>query len=188
MAESSTETSRDQLVARIRALEARVATLLAEAERLREQIGETAERGSPDAPLERPGPPAAAACAAATPRGSETVLLAEDERSVRTLARRILERAGYTVIEASSAAEAEARAATMPVMHLLLTDVMMPGGTGPELFRQLASTRPELRVLFMSGYAEHDLLDRAAVAGAPFLRKPFTVDGLLSRVREILDK
>jgi CheY-like chemotaxis protein len=92
------------------------------------------------------------------------------------------------VVEAANPAEAEARAASMAVIDLLLTDVMMPGGTGPELFRRLSTTRQSLRVLFMSGYAEQDLFDRAAIdRAAPFLSKPFTVEALTARVREVLD-
>jgi len=121
--------------------------------------------------------------------GSEVILLAEDEAPVRTLARILLERSGYTVVEAGSPAEAEQRAETMPTIDLLLTDVMMPGGTGPELFRLLSARRPSLRALFMSGYAEPDLFDRAAVAHAgAFLAKPFSRDELIRRVREALDK
>jgi len=63
----------------------------------------------------------------------------------------------------------------------------MPGGTGPELFRRLAAARPGLRVLFMSGYAEQDLVDRSTMAGAPFLEKPFTMQGLITKVRAVLD-
>jgi len=128
------------------------------------------------------------AAIAGTSGGSETVLLAEDEPAVRMLARRVLQRAGYTVVEAANPAEAEVKAASMPVIDMLLTDVMMPGGTGPELFRRLAATRPSLRVLFMSGYAEQDLFDRAAIdRAAPFLEKPFTVESLTARVRSVLD-
>jgi signal transduction histidine kinase len=116
-----------------------------------------------------------------------TILLVEDERPVRLLARRILERAGYTVVAASNLAEAEALASTLESIDLLLTDVIMPGGTGPELFRRLAAARPGLRVLFMSGYAEQDLVDRSTMAGAPFLEKPFTMQGLITKVRAVLD-
>jgi two-component system, cell cycle sensor histidine kinase and response regulator CckA len=129
------------------------------------------------------------AATAAAPGGHETVLLAEDEPAVRMLARRVLQRAGYTVVEAANPAEAETRAASMPALDLLLTDVMMPGGTGPELFRRLVATRPSLRVLFMSGYAEQDLFDRSAIdRSLPFLEKPFTVEALASKVREVLDR
>ena len=126
--------------------------------------------------------------AAVAPGGSETILLAEDERTVRLLARRILQRAGYTVVEAANPAEAERLAASMPHIDLLLTDVVMPGGSGPELYRRLISQRETLRVLFMSGYAERDLFDRAQIPrAAPFLEKPFTVDALVAKVREVLD-
>jgi signal transduction histidine kinase/CheY-like chemotaxis protein len=129
-----------------------------------------------------------AAAAVGTRGGSEIVLLAEDEPSVRMLARRVLQRAGYDVVEAANPAEAEAKAAAMPVIDVLLTDVMMPGGTGPDLFRRLAATRPSLRVVFMSGYAERELFDHAAIdRAAPFLEKPFTVEALMARIREVLD-
>jgi two-component system cell cycle sensor histidine kinase/response regulator CckA len=126
---------------------------------------------------------------AAARGGTETILLAEDEAPVRALARVILERAGYTVVEAATPAEAATRSESMPTIDLLLTDVVMPGGTGPELFRRLSSNRPSMRVLFMSGYAEQDLFDRAAVThqGA-FLAKPFSKQELMQRVRETLDK
>jgi signal transduction histidine kinase len=138
---------------------------------------------------ERRAPRRAAAAAAAASRGGhETVLLAEDEPAVRMLVRRILQQAGYTVVEAANPAEAEARAASMAVIDLLVTDVMMPGGTGPELFRRLSTTRQSLRVLFMSGYAEQDLFDCAAIdRAAPFLSKPFTAEALTARVRDVLD-
>jgi len=121
--------------------------------------------------------------------GSETILLAEDEAPVRSLARIILERAGYTVVEASNLAEAEQRSQAMASVDLLLTDVVMPGGTGPELFRSLSAKRPNMRVLFMSGYAEQDVFDRAEVAHAgAFLAKPFSREELVGRVRETLDR
>jgi signal transduction histidine kinase/ActR/RegA family two-component response regulator len=137
----------------------------------------------------RPATHAQAVDTKAVAGGTETILLAEDEAPVRALARLMLERAGYTVVEAATPAEAEARSLSMPTIDLLLTDVVMPGGTGPELFRRLSARRPSLRVLFMSGYAERDLFDRAAVAHAgAFLPKPFTKDELIARVRETLDK
>jgi CheY-like chemotaxis protein len=118
--------------------------------------------------------------------GSETILLAEDEDSVRMLARRILQGAGYTVIEAPNSAEARRHAESTGI-DLLLADVMMPGGSGPELYRALHASRPELRVLFMSGYAERHLFEGAEIPqAAAFLAKPFTVEGLLRKVREVL--
>jgi signal transduction histidine kinase len=121
--------------------------------------------------------------------GKETILLAEDEAAVRSLARVILERAGYTVVDAATPAEAEMRSVSMPSIDLLLTDVVMPGGTGPELFKQLSARRPSLRVLFMSGYAEQDLFDQASVTlSGALLAKPFSKQELISRVREVLDR
>jgi signal transduction histidine kinase len=138
---------------------------------------------------DQPAKPAPAVDPKGGTGGTETILLAEDEAPVRSLARVILERAGYTVVEAATPAEAEARSLSMPTIDLLLTDVVMPGGTGPELFRQLSARRPSLRVLFMSGYAERDLFDKAAVAHAgAFLPKPFSKQELNARVRETLDR
>jgi hypothetical protein len=117
------------------------------------------------------------------------VLLVEDEPAVRRLARRILERAGYSVVEAGSLSEAETAAESLTAIDLLLTDVMMPGGTGPDLFRRLSSRRPSMRVLFMSGYAERDLFDRDTIPMTnAFLAKPFSADALIAKGRNILDK
>jgi DNA-binding NtrC family response regulator len=121
--------------------------------------------------------------------GTEIVLLVEDEQAVRSLARIVLERAGYTVVEAANPAEAELRWASIACVDLLLTDVVMPGGTGPDLYRLLSARQPHLRVLFMSGYADWDLFDRAAIArSAAFLEKPFLAASLLDRVRQVLDR
>jgi signal transduction histidine kinase/ActR/RegA family two-component response regulator len=129
--------------------------------------------------LQEPPPPAG---------GSETILLAEDETPLRSLVRVVLERAGYKVVDAATPAEARARAESMPSIDMLLTDVVMPGGTGPELYRWLAAGHPSMRVLFMSGYAEQDLFDREGVSAAgAFLAKPFTTRDLIGRVRETLD-
>ena len=119
--------------------------------------------------------------------GSETILLAEDEASVRVLARRVLQGAGYTVIEARNSVEARHHAESIGHIDLLLADVRMPGGGGPDLYRTLHASRPTMRVLFMSGYAERHLFEKAEIPhAAPFLAKPFTVEGLLRKVREVL--
>jgi len=119
--------------------------------------------------------------------GTETILLAEDEASVRVLARRILQRAGYTVIEARNSLEARHHAESTAHIDLLLADVKMPGGSGPDLYRTLHPNHPAMRVLFVSGYAERHLFDGAELPhAAPFLSKPFTVEGLLRKVREAL--
>lgn len=125
--------------------------------------------------------------------GSETILLVEDEPAVRDLAHTILERIGYTVMQAATPSEAEVKWTSIvsegKSVDLLLTDVVMPGESGPDLFRRLSAKKNNLRVLFMSGYAEEDLFDRAnvTISGA-FLEKPFTVPQLVAKVREILDR
>lgn len=126
---------------------------------------------------------------AASTKGSETVLLVEDEDAVRRLARVILERDGYHVIEASNPREAIQRAEAFGgAIHLLVSDVVMPESDGPPLFEHLASTRPSLRLLYMSGYADDAIVRHGIVVeGAPFLQKPFTPQALSRKVREVLD-
>ncbi len=119
--------------------------------------------------------------------GPEAVLIVEDEPAVRRLVSRTLERAGYAVLVADSAASAAALWSRIPI-DLLLTDVVMPGVNGPELARRFRQARPDARVVFMSGYAEGTLVDRAArEAEGVFLQKPFTPDELALRVRQVLD-
>jgi PAS domain S-box-containing protein len=130
------------------------------------------------------------ATAAATPAAaSETLLLVEDEASVRELLKELLEAAGYSVLEASRPAEAislvEAR---QEPIDLLITDVVLPEMMGPELARHLHQLRPGLRMLFLSGYTEGIVVDKGLLNdGAHFLQKPFTTDALESKVREVLD-
>lgn len=112
---------------------------------------------------------------------TRTVLLVDDEDDVRELIRMALERAGHTVIEAATADEAVTRFATDGGrIDLLLTDVAMPGGTGPNLYRRLSATQPALPVLFMSGYPEHDGID-----GAALIEKPFTMTTLVAHVSRV---
>jgi len=124
------------------------------------------------------------------PAGTETVLVVEDEEAVRLLTRRILERAGYRVFDAANAEQAEAlfeRHGT--VFNLLVTDVIMPGASGPRLFERLARQRPDLKVLYVSGYTGDTIVHQGELApGVEFLRKPFTADALNRRVREVLDR
>jgi PAS domain S-box-containing protein len=123
------------------------------------------------------------------PRGTGTVLLVEDEEVVRNLAREILEQVGYVVLAASGAAEARAlcRAHAGPI-HLLLTDVVMPETNGRDLANELSPLRPEMRVLFMSGYTDNAAVLHGVVGtGSAFLQKPFTPAGLAYKVREVLD-
>jgi PAS domain S-box-containing protein len=127
----------------------------------------------------------------ATPiaRGTETVLLAEDEAPVRAVARHVLERYGYTVLEAPNAEAALdiAERHSGPI-HLLLTDVIMPGMSGRDLALRLAPLRPETRVIYMSGYTD-DAITRHGVLepGLSYVQKPFTPDMIARKVREVLD-
>ena len=120
-------------------------------------------------------------------RGHETVLLVEDEPALRRVARAILERGGYAVLEASDGAEAVAVGEGHPgPLHLLVTDLATPRLSGREVAERLAAARPGLRVLFVSASAG-DADARRAVAGAGFLQKPFGRDALTAKVREVLD-
>jgi len=122
-------------------------------------------------------------------RGSETVLLVEDDEQVRDLARTILEKMGYTVLLAESGKEAlSVLEAHDGPLHLLLTDVVMPGMNGRQLFERLSGTRPELKALYMSGYPGDVLAHRGVMdEGVHFLRKPFSIKALAIKVREVLD-
>jgi two-component system, cell cycle sensor histidine kinase and response regulator CckA len=122
-------------------------------------------------------------------RGSETILLVEDEEMVRVLAQAILERNGYTVLAAKNVSDALrfAQEGANPI-HLLLTDTIMPGMNGPELAQQVLALRPAIRVLFMSGYTDKVLMSTTAwEAGTAFLQKPFTPQALGDKVHEILE-
>ncbi|HEX2166116.1 MAG TPA: PAS domain S-box protein, partial [Longimicrobiales bacterium] len=120
--------------------------------------------------------------------GTETILLVEDEKSVRDLARRILERRGYNVIAASDGSEAlEHVEREEQHIHLLLTDVIMPGLNGQDVAQRVRALRPDIRVLFMSGYNEEAVLRHGVLAtGTGFIEKPFSPSKLLERVRGIL--
>src|SRR5438094_7153667 len=135
------------------------------------------ESAAPPAPVERP------------PRGSETVLLAEDEPAVRAIARQALERQGYTVLAAPSGADALALAAQHgATIHLLLTDVVMPGMSGRDLADRLTAQRPGIRVLYISGYTDNAIVRHGMLEpGLAYLQKPFRPDALVRKVREVLD-
>lgn len=124
-----------------------------------------------------------------TLRGTETVLVVEDEEPLRRLTRRILESRGYSVLEAANGSEAITVMARSPArVHLVLSDVVMPGMSGRELVERLTPVYPSLRVLFMSGYTEDMMLHhRVAELGVAVLEKPFTRDDLARAVRTILD-
>ncbi|GAB4360030.1 MAG: hypothetical protein OHK0021_04200 [Bryobacter sp.] len=119
----------------------------------------------------------------------ETILVVEDEGGIRALVRKILRRQGYQVLEAANGLEA----ISILQQHgngidLLLTDVMMPGMNGVELSYQAVAIRPDIRVLFVSGYADESVLESGKFPeGTSFLQKPFTLGGLLGKVREVLD-
>ena len=127
--------------------------------------------------------------APATLRGSETILLVEDDDQVRVVARGILRRSGYHVIDARNAGEALLQSEKHPgTIHLLLSDVVMPQVSGPELAKRLASVRPDMKVLCMSGYTDDSIVRHGVLeAQIAFLQKPITPETLTTRVREVLD-
>jgi signal transduction histidine kinase len=124
-----------------------------------------------------------------SPRGAETILIVEDEAAVRRMAARALAAQGYAVLEAENGAEAlEVLARGGSPIDLVLTDVVMPLVNGRELGERLAVERPGLRVLFMSGYTDDDIVRRGLLRpGSPFLQKPFMPGDLSRKVREVLD-
>ena len=133
--------------------------------------------------------PALAADAEQPSPGHETILLVEDEENLRRLARQSLETQGYRVIDAPDGAAAiKVSQAHKGPIHLLLTDVIMPGMNGRELANQLSPTRPEMRVLYMSGYTENHIGHNGTLdEGITLLQKPFTLPALKTKVREVLD-
>jgi PAS domain S-box-containing protein len=122
-------------------------------------------------------------------RGAGTILLVEDEEAVRDLVRESLQQNGYTVLEAKDGTEAlQISKRYKGPIHLLLTDVIMPGMNGRELAQGLASSHPDMKVLYMSGYTENAVVhDGVLDSGMALLQKPFTRDQLAKRVREVLD-
>jgi len=138
------------------------------------------------APAQRASGPKASPVGA----GTETVLLAEDEAAVRAVARHALERQGYTVLEASSGEAAlDLAERHSGRIHLLLTDVIMPGMNGRALAQRLSELRPDLRVVYMSGYTEEAITRHGVLEpGLTYVQKPFTPEGLARKVREVLDR
>ncbi|MBN2582394.1 MAG: PAS domain S-box protein [Planctomycetes bacterium] len=122
--------------------------------------------------------------------GSETILVVEDDETVRQLVVRVLRRSGYKVLEAGQASEA------MPLgthyeqrIHLLITDIVMPGMQGPELAERLKAARPDMKVLFVTGYAENAVIsDRNLQPDVTLLTKPFEPAAVLRAVRNLLDQ
>ena len=121
-------------------------------------------------------------------RGKETVLLAEDDENVQRLAKRVLEMQGYAVLEASTGAQAlQICEQYRGPIHLILTDVVMPKMSGRELVERMKQMRPDIRILYMSGYTDDAIVRHGALnEGVAFLQKPFTPDDLLRKVREVL--
>ena len=122
--------------------------------------------------------------------GTETILLVEDDEMVRKLVNEVLDNEGYRLLEAANGVAALSICAQYEEpIHLLLTDVVMPEMSGRELANRLAAVRPELKVLYMSGYTDdvivhHGVLDE----GTEFIQKPFTPDVLARKIREVLDR
>ncbi|MGH9317627.1 MAG: response regulator [Thermoanaerobaculia bacterium] len=138
-------------------------------------VEEAVQRPSPE-PAAKPLP------------GSETILLVEDDESVRALARRVLVSYGYTVLEALNGEDAmDVVSRHRGVIHLMVTDAVMPGMSGPQLARQLSSLRPDMRVLFISGYTDDAIVRHGLLKPTEaFLPKPFSPDALVRKVREVL--
>jgi CheY-like chemotaxis protein len=134
-------------------------------------------------------PPRARPSTPAPEAGRETVLLTEDEEQVRHLAGRVLRRAGYQVLEAATGSDAIALCERHGgAIHLLLTDVVMPQMSGRQLAERVKSLRPQIRVLYMSGYTAN-ILDPGGNLdpGIDFLQKPLTPNDLLQKVRQVID-
>ena len=123
-------------------------------------------------------------------RGTETILVVEDELGVRNLTKRVLEASGYTVHTAASGGEAFLTCERIgDSIHLMLTDIVMPEMSGRELAERLVKICPNMKVLYMSGYTEdtivhHGVLDQ----NMNFISKPFSLPALTAKVREVLDK
>jgi two-component system, cell cycle sensor histidine kinase and response regulator CckA len=132
--------------------------------------------------VEAPGAPAR--------NGNETILLVEDEPAVRELTRMVLAGRGYSILEALNPQDAERLAGShRGEIHLLLTDVVMPGISGRELAKRLTARHPHLRVLYMSGYTYNVIAEDGTLEeGISFLQKPFTPQALAQKVRETLDR
>jgi CheY-like chemotaxis protein len=123
------------------------------------------------------------------PRGTETVLVVEDAGAVRAVTRHVLERQGYTVLEAANGdAALQVAAAHDGPIHLLLTDVVMPGLSGRQVAERLTQTRGAMRVLYASGYTDDSIVRHGILEeGIAYLQKPFTPESLARKVRDVLD-
>jgi DNA-binding response OmpR family regulator len=122
-------------------------------------------------------------------RGSETILLVEDDEMIRNLVQKVLKANGYRVLVAANGRDAERVAGQHEgPIHLLMTDVVMPGMNGREVAERLAAARAGLRVLYLSGYTDDAIVHHGVLEpGVAFLQKPFTPAVLGRKVREVLD-
>ena len=119
--------------------------------------------------------------------GDETILVVEDAEPLRQLAKRLLERLGHSVVLAADASEAIVAFKRHPAIDLLLTDVVMPGESGPSLARRLLKIRPALKVIYMSGYNEDTIVHRGILdPGISLLHKPFSADVLDRKISDVL--
>lgn len=120
-------------------------------------------------------------------RGNETILVVDDEPVVLNLARSILTRCGYTVFDYQDPKKAIDDTRDTP-FDLVLTDIVMPEITGPDLVREIKAARPDVACIYMSGYDVHQIASRGVVSSCDYLRKPFTPEGLAQRVRATLEE
>jgi CheY-like chemotaxis protein len=121
--------------------------------------------------------------------GGQTVLVVEDAEGLRELTKRLLERHGYIVLLAANTEEALQLFDEHPDIDLLLTDVVMPGASGPDLVKQLVERRPTLKVIYMSGYTDEAIVHHGVLdPGIVFLHKPFSNESLGQKIREVLDR
>ena len=117
-----------------------------------------------------------------------SVLVVEDDDAVRHLVRTIVDRAGYRAFDASTPAEAEAVVREIGAVDVLVTDVVMPGGRGTDLYKRLALSCPLMRVLFMSGYTDDAAIDQGQMErGTAYMQKPFSAEGLLAKLAQLLN-
>jgi two-component system, cell cycle sensor histidine kinase and response regulator CckA len=123
------------------------------------------------------------------PSRPPVILLVEDESMVREITGQVLSHAGYSVLESSNAREALQIASSHEGrIDVLLTDIVMPEMNGADLAQRMLSRQPDLVTVFMSGYAEHDVVKKAKLSSAVHIQKPFTIDLLLSRVSQALNQ